>query len=247
MMEVPVLIVGGGPVGLTASHPALAARRPLAAGRAPPRHGHPSQGARHQRPHHGDVPPAAASRPAIRAAGLPPERTGLIVWTRDARRRGDRAPRALARRAAQSRRSAPVRNCLCAQDDLEPVLRRFAEEPPPGELRFNTELTAFSRTPPASPPPSRDRVTRRRAHRCGAQYLIAADGAQSRDARARSASRMSGEEDVYDSVNILFDADLTAVDGASPGRALLRRAAEAARHLPHHQRASTAGASWSTA
>ena len=40
-----------------------------------------------------------------------------------------------------------------------------------------------------------------------AQYMIAADGAQSRVA-PRSASRMAGEKDVYDSVNILFQADL---------------------------------------
>jgi hypothetical protein len=40
-----------------------------------------------------------------------------------------------------------------------------------------------------------------------AQYLIAADGAQSR-VRRMVASRMIGEEGVYDSVNILFNADL---------------------------------------
>ena len=40
----------------------------------------------------------------------------------------------------------PVKNCLCAQDDLEPVMRRFAEAAGPGELRFNTELTSFTQT-----------------------------------------------------------------------------------------------------
>ena len=38
---------------------------------------------------------------------------------------------------------SPVRNCLCAQDDLEPVLRGFAEQQGPGELRFSTEAVTF--------------------------------------------------------------------------------------------------------
>jgi hypothetical protein len=31
-----------------------------------------------------------------------------------------------------------VRNCLCAQDDLEPVLRAHAARQPTAELRFST-------------------------------------------------------------------------------------------------------------
>ena len=42
----------------------------------------------------------------------------------------------------QNQAVSPVRNCLCAQDDLEPVLRRFAEADRAGELRFNAELVA---------------------------------------------------------------------------------------------------------
>src|SRR6202451_517710 len=41
-----------------------------------------------------------------------------------------------------------------------------------------------------------------------ARYLIAAEGAQSRVRRALGV-KMTGEEKVYDSVNILFQADLT--------------------------------------
>ena len=42
-----------------------------------------------------------------------------------------------------------------------------------------------------------------------ATYVIAADGAQSR-IRRKLGTRMLGRANVYDSVNILFNADLTA-------------------------------------
>src|SRR5262249_59173471 len=77
---------------------------------------------------------------AVRAAGLPAERTGLIVWTESlAGREIER--RVPGRATPQNMAMTPVRNCLCAQDDLEPVLRRFAERQGGGELRFDTEAT----------------------------------------------------------------------------------------------------------
>ena len=78
---------------------------------------------------------------AIRDAGLAPERTGLIVWTESlAGREIER--RVPGRMNPANRGASPVQNCLCAQDDLEPVLRRFAEAQAPAELRFDTEMTA---------------------------------------------------------------------------------------------------------
>ena len=60
---------------------------------------------------------------AIRDAGLPIERTGFIVWTESlAGREIER--RVPGRMAPANRTAAAVLNCLCAQDDLEPVLRR---------------------------------------------------------------------------------------------------------------------------
>ena len=153
MIDVPVLIAGGGPVGLTASFLLSRLGIKLAAGRAPSRHRHPSQGARHQCPHHGDLPPAG-HRGRVRKAGLPPESVGLIVWTRTLS--GEEIERRVP--FGQSARRAeitPVRACLCAQDYLEPVLRRCAERQPPGELRFNTELTSFEQDGSASSPRSR--------------------------------------------------------------------------------------------
>ena len=101
----------------------------------------------------------------------------------------------------------PTRNCLCAQDDLEPVLRRFAEDSKLGELRFSTELTALTYDDKGVSAVLLDR-TSNTVRVIRARYLIAADGAQSR-VRRQLGARMVGEERIYDSVNILFHADLT--------------------------------------
>ena len=72
---------------------------------------------------------------AIRAAGLPHHHTGLIVWAKTLA--GEEIERRVPWRArAQSGVVSPVRNCLCAQDDLEPVLRWFAEKQGGGKLAF---------------------------------------------------------------------------------------------------------------
>jgi putative polyketide hydroxylase len=86
------------------------------------------------------------------------------------------------------------------------VLRRFAETAGPGALRFNTELTSFSQKDGSVTGTMTDRVTGEET-RFSARYLIAAEGAQSRVRRSLGV-QMIGEEKVYDSVNILFNADL---------------------------------------
>ncbi len=204
MLEVPVLIIGGGPVGLTASillsqqgiRSLLVERHPGTA-ILPKARGINARTMEMYR--------QLGIEQAIRDAGLSTERTGFIVWTESlAGREIER--RVPGRMAPANRGASPVLNCLCAQDDLEPVLRRFAEAQQPGELRFNTEMTAVEQ--------DSNGVTATLADRVGggdvqvrAEYLIAADGAQSR-VRRLVAREMIGREGVYDSVNILFNADL---------------------------------------
>ena len=131
---------------------------------------------------------------------------GLIVWTETLA--GKEIERRVPGRAtAKNMAMTPVKNCLCAQDDLEPVIRRFAEAAGPGTLRFNTELTSFSQKPGGVTGVLTDRTTGAETP-FTARYLIAAEGAQSRVRRALGV-KMVGEEKVYDSVNILFHADLT--------------------------------------
>src|SRR6516162_11696119 len=81
MQEVPVLIVGGGPVGLTASILLSRLRvRSLLAERHPGTAVHPK--ARGINARTMEVFRQCGVEDAVRKAGLPPERTGLIVWAR---------------------------------------------------------------------------------------------------------------------------------------------------------------------
>ena len=136
---VPVLIVGGGPVGLTAS---ILLSRQGARSLLVERHAgtviHPKARAINARTM--EMYRQCGVEAAIRAVGLGPEHTGLVVWTTTLS--GAEIERRVLVAGPQSRAVSPIRNCLCAQDELEPVLRAFAERQGPGELRFNTELIA---------------------------------------------------------------------------------------------------------
>jgi 2-polyprenyl-6-methoxyphenol hydroxylase-like FAD-dependent oxidoreductase len=204
MKDVPVLIVGGGPVGLTASillsHHGV---RSLLVERHPGTAIHPKARAINVRSM--EMYRQLGVEAAIRQAGLPPERAGLIVWaeTLAGREIERRVPW---RSGPQSVAVSPVRNCLCAQDDLEPVLRAFAESQPLASLTFNTELEKFEQDDHFVTVTLGDRDSGASSE-ARARYLIAADGAQSR-VRRQLGVRMVGKEDVYDSVNILMNADL---------------------------------------
>ncbi len=141
MIDVPVLISGGGPVGLTASlllsqhgiQSLLVERHPSTA--LTPK-------ARGINARTMEVFRQSGIDAAIRGAGLQEGRMGLIVWTETLA--GKEIERRVPGRAtAKNMAMTPVKNCLCAQDDLEPVIRRYAELAGPGRLRFNTELTSF--------------------------------------------------------------------------------------------------------
>jgi putative polyketide hydroxylase len=193
MLDVPVLISGGGPVGLTAS--LLLSRhgvRSLLVERHPGTALTPK--ARGINARTMEVFRQYGIDAAIRDAGLAEGGTGLIVWTETLA--GKEIERRVPGRAtAKSMAATPVKNCLCAQDDLEPVIRRFAESAGPGMLRFNTELTSFSQKAGAVTGTLTDRTTGEETP-FTARYLIAAEGAQSR-VRRQLAVNMVGAEKVY--------------------------------------------------
>ena len=141
MKAVPVLIVGGGPVGLTASILlSQAGIRSLLVERHPGTAVHPKARAINARTM--EIYRQCGVEAAIRAAGLPLQYTGLVVWARTLA--GEEIERRVPWRASpQAAAVSSVRNCLCAQDDLEPVLRAFAEQHAVGELSFSTEVIAF--------------------------------------------------------------------------------------------------------
>lgn len=133
MLNIPVLISGGGPVGLTASlllsqhgvRSLLVERHPSTA--LTPK-------ARGINARTMEVFRQCGIDTAVREAGLAEGGTGLIVWaeTLAGREIERRVP---GRATAKNMAATPVKNCLCAQDDLEPVIRRSAEAVGPGELR----------------------------------------------------------------------------------------------------------------
>ena len=205
MLDIPVLISGGGPVGLAASlllsrHgvPSLLVERHPATALTPKARG---INARTM-----EIFRQCGIEAAVRAAGLAEGRLGLIVWT-ESLAGAEIERRVPGRAAAKNMAVTPVRNCLCAQDDLEPVIRRFAEAAGAGHLRFNTEMTSFSQDVSGVTGRLTDRVSGAES-RFAARFLISAEGAQSRVRRALPV-KMLGEEKVYDSVNILFHAELT--------------------------------------
>src|SRR6202051_1460300 len=137
MLDIPVLISGGGPVGLTASlllsqhgvRSLLVERHPSTA--LTPK-------ARGINARTMEVFRQCGIDSAIRDAGLQEGRLGLIVWTETlAGREIER--RVPGRATAKNMAATPVRNCLCAQDDLEPVIRRFAEQAGTGKLALHTQ------------------------------------------------------------------------------------------------------------
>ncbi|MGK4579406.1 FAD-dependent oxidoreductase [Kitasatospora sp. HPMI-4] len=100
-------------------------------------------------------------------------------------------------------RFSPTNWCLCSQNDLEPVLLRRAGELG-GDLRFGTELRSFEQDADGITALLRDRETgAERTVR--ADYLVAADGPRS-PARECLGVGQTGKGDLFHNVSITFRA-----------------------------------------
>ena len=205
MKQVPVVIVGGGPVGLAASILlSQAGIRSMLVERHAGTAVYPKARAINGRTM--EIYRQCGVEAAIRSAGLPLNHTGMIIWAKTLA--GEEIERRVPWRASQQAGVvSPVRNCLCAQDDLEPVLRAFAEQQGLGELKFSTEAVAFEQVADGVLVVLENRASGEK-QTVGTTYVIAADGAHSR-IRQQLGTKMLGRADVYHSINILFNADLT--------------------------------------
>jgi len=204
MHETPILIAGGGPVGLTASILLSRLGVPsLLVERHPGTAVHPKARGINARTMEifrqcGD---GRRLEDDVRAAGVGPDKVRFIVWTESLAGR-ELERRVPARARADRPRISPVDGATCAQDDLEPVLRRHAESYAGATLRFSTELTALE--------PHADGVTAilSGGERVSARWVIAADGARGR-VREALGIPLEGRPFLYRSINVLLRADLT--------------------------------------
>jgi putative polyketide hydroxylase len=200
MLDTAVLIVGAGPVGLTASIllsrlgvPALLVER------------HPSTSI-HPKARGINIRTMEIFRQCgveddVRAAGLPQDKVQFIIWAESLTGR-ELERRTPARMRADVARISPIGAALCAQDDLEPVLRRHAESLAPGALRFGAELMGLEQDGEGITATIGD------GERVRARWMIAADGARGR-VRELLGIALTGRPFLYRSVNVLLRADLT--------------------------------------
>lgn len=209
-IDVPVLIVGGGPVGLTAS--LLLSRlgiESLLVERHPGTAILPKARAINARTM--EMYRQLGLENDIREAGMDPIFGKMILWSESLS--GKEIKRLQPGRSAPERLAvSPAPNCGCSQDILEPILRVHAESAAPGRLRFGVSMSELHFTSDQASGMLIDEKSGA-ATPFRARYVIAADGAQS-TTRTRIGANTRGEHDVYDSVNIHFNADLTPwVDG----------------------------------
>jgi 2-polyprenyl-6-methoxyphenol hydroxylase-like FAD-dependent oxidoreductase len=103
---------------------------------------------------------------------------------------------------------SPTTAATCDQDQLEPILRAYAEGHG-ADVRFNTELVSFTQTRDAVVARIRDRSTGAES-RVRAEYLIGADGTQSA-VREALGIRRHGPGVLQHWMNVIFEADLPSV------------------------------------
>ena len=105
--------------------------------------------------------------------------------------------------AGALRSVSPSGWCLCSQNDLEPVLLECARELG-GDVRFATELTGFEQDADEVRATLLDRATGER-RQVRAEYLLAADGPRSSVRRALGIGQ-SGRGDLFANVSVTFRA-----------------------------------------
>jgi len=212
-IDIPVLLVGGGPVGLCAS--ILLSQhgvRTLLVERHAGTSIYPKTRLVNTRTM--EVFRQSGLEQAVRERGLPADRARYAVWARTLREEELQRRIIATATAGLSDAISPTSGCTISQEMLEPVLLAHARESMRGEIRFDHELLACSQDTSGVNATVFDR-TSRETMQVHAQYLIGADGAHSR-VREMLGIPMVGDSALAHRINILFRADLSRwVEGRS--------------------------------
>lgn len=206
--DIPVLIVGGGPVGLATSILcSFHGIRSLLVECHPGTSIYPK--ARYINERTMEILRQAGAELAIRETEIFPAGEGQMGSGPSVSEIG--RPSVEANGLELVRGWSPTWSCTSAQDIFEPVLLKQARVREPARIRHNTELLSFEQY--------EDHVVARLADRerdtewdVQARYLIGADGADSR-VREALGIRMVGQPVLSNFINILFRTDLARWTG----------------------------------
>ena len=228
-IEIPVLIVGGGPVGLCASillshHgvPSLLVERHTGTSLYPK--------ARLVNARTMEIFRQCGLEQAVREISLPPEQSRHAIWARTL------VGEELQRRTLDtltpdlSEGVSPTFGCTTSQEVLEPVLLRCARQFNLGQVRFSSELTTFIQDGFGISATLLDREQGEQTQ-VRAQYLIGADGAHSR-VREVLGIPMVGPGEMDHTMNILFQTDLSCRVAARFRQGRVFLAGDAAHQMP---------------
>jgi 2-polyprenyl-6-methoxyphenol hydroxylase-like FAD-dependent oxidoreductase len=216
-IEVPVLIVGGGPVGLAAS---LALSRQGIRSLLVEKHAnvtdHPKASVVNTRTM--ELFRLWGIEATVRAGAIPPDRMRCVVWATSLAGheigRIEMRPED-AEAVAESRAQSPTATVICSQDIVEPALLERARSYEQAEIRFETQMTRFDSDEAGVDAEIAD-ASSGRTSRVRASYMLAAEG-RGGSVREALGIALDGPEPLGDMVNIHFGADLRPWIDHRPG------------------------------